>query len=266
MDILKRASKSTEHCSVDEQLVTVLGRAYPSETPVEFPTSKSRAYSLGAVVFFLIHGGLSIGEYVTLCKQSGVPQVSYLDQASIREDIERFTASEVRGFFRVPAYTSHRHYVLPSLDDTYILLVSGDILSILNTASLPALLAGGPAVLGEDADGQMLGKSMGRSLGKSLSNSFIERNGSRFVFVDYAAAAGGSLEEDDWGRVKGAFLGDEQQAGSKYPGGSHRINGNSMALFSMTGTERGSVKLLMEDDRLVNKEEVWGHIQSYLDD
>lgn len=140
MDILKRVVALPQSCRVDGSTVYVGARAIPADTPVAFPRPKSREYTLGSVVFFLLHSNLSFTEYAKKCQEAGITSVNYLDQSAITEDISNYRIMRVDGEFIRPSYSSHKKYTIPDLMEEWIILLISDFTSKIRKKELIRLL------------------------------------------------------------------------------------------------------------------------------
>ncbi|KAI4292018.1 hypothetical protein PAPHI01_1292 [Pancytospora philotis] len=240
MDLVSKAAKDPEGCRVEGASVQIGGKTYDGDALVEFPSPKQKAYSLSAVVFYLINSAVPLGEYFNLCIQAGVPSVGFLDQLSLKEDLKSYKASEVRGAYVRPVYSSNRAYAIPCISDIYYIIVPSDVSSPININNIARLLT---------PDGARAAASPVFKLGDATF---------------WARDEPCDLREGDWEKVKAIFLsGDPAQL----DGWEDRFHAaaKAAAVFSLADSQFANAKVRMRDDQLENLGEIAGCIEKAID-
>lgn len=241
MDILKKVYSNPSTCKVDGSVVEVVGKTYPADMPVEFPTRKTASYSLGSVVFYLMNSGAPITEYVAMCQRAGIPKISYLDQEPIKADIEGYTASVVSGFFIKPVYTLEKEYHIPVLNELYYIIVPGDVSSVININSAVQMLAKGAGDAPRQGDAQCL-----------------EHGENRFVIYDDPSG----FTAKDWRRVRAVFLDGSVRQQQGWEDRLPELVGCA-AVFVWGGGSTKHTKLTIKNGEIANYEEMWEKINEF---
>lgn len=188
MEILKKASLNIDDCRINKQETTVQGVTVDGSLELAFPSPKSKAYTLRSVLFFLQHKNRTFIEYVTLCKNNGVSPISYVDQASILNDIASYEVCTVKGFFIYPTYSStSSKYVIPSIRNRDLIVLPYSLTARIHMGNVEALLSEGRFV-----------PSSPSPLAKR--NATIDIGG-----VPYEVSCGLSAVQD-WARVRAVFV------------------------------------------------------------
>lgn len=188
MDILKKAYSNMSHCVVDENSTKLQDKDLDGSKTIDFPTQKSKEYTLRSVLFFLKHPDLSLKEYVTLCKKNNINPISYVDKASIISDIENYESSKVKGFFVYPSYSdSTVNYSIPSTKQKNIILIPYSLTSRVHMGNVEKLLTQG--------------------IFEQVPNDFIS-NFSKKILINEMPfeITNDYLKISDWNRVKAVFI------------------------------------------------------------
>lgn len=234
MDIVKRAQGNIASCTVDDKHVVVAGKSYARDIPVDFSTKKTKPYSLDSVVFYLMNRELPLVAYVEQCKKRGIPQVAYLDRASIEGDIASYAELGVPGFFVKPVYTHRKTYNIPYCDGSCYIIVPNDVSSPVNVNTFASLL---PSSTARHAD-----------LGDAPSVDILGR---LFILCDEPA----QLRDSDWRGVRAIFL---DNAREQIRGWESRFYeaARKAAVFSLCDEPFRCTKISIKDDKIVNHEDV----------
>ena len=140
MDILRRIYRNVAGCTINGQTITYAGKSYDSKLPITFPTGKSKEYTLGEVVLYLKHSELSFTEYLEECQKAGISPVNYLDQISIKEDLDSYKVAVVPGSFIMPCYTHNLYYDIPEPSLKINIILINDITSRVHIGNIVKLL------------------------------------------------------------------------------------------------------------------------------
>lgn len=144
MDILKKAHASIDQCIVDEQSTKFQGKDVDGSQIVIFSSPKSKEYTLRSVLFFLLHSDKPLKEYVTLCKKNNISPISYVDKASILNDIESYEVGTVKGFFVYPSYSDpNANYSISSIKYRNIIIIPFSLTSKIHMGNVEKLLSQG---------------------------------------------------------------------------------------------------------------------------
>lgn len=243
MDILKKAYSNIKYCSIKKDDVEVCGKIYSKKTPVNFTSNKSKDYTLDSIIFYLMNINTPLTEYVEKCQKEKIMPVSYLDQASIREDINNYSGTVVPGFFVQPTYTNNRHYDIPDVRDFYYILVPNDVLSVINIENIEGLLSTGT-----------LSKEHSEPFSK-ITRDFTFENINFKIINDTDL-----LSENDWDGVRAVFINDKDYLISKIGDKMAKLCKTS-AIFTMTPRSFQSIRLVFENNKLKNYDEVIDEIK-----
>lgn len=243
MDIVKRACGNIGSCNIDDKHVSVAGRPYSRDVPVDFPSKKTKHYSLDSVVFYLMNRELPLVAYVEQCKRQGIPQVAYLDRVSIENDITGYAELKIPGFFIKPVYTHRKAYNIPYSGGYYYIIVPNDVASPINANTVASLLSRAP--------GQQTG---GRD---ALSFDF---HGHAFRICDDPA----QLRDSEWRGVRAIFLANANDQIRGWEGRFHEA-AKRAAVFSLSDEPFRCTKISIEDDKIANYEDVCERINSAVD-
>jgi hypothetical protein len=243
MDILKNASAYLKSCQVSQNEVKIDNKIYKSDTAINFPSAKSKSYTLGSVVFYLINQNMPITEYVTKCQSMNILPVSYIDQTSIKEDISNYTISLPSGHFIEPIYTYMRKYEIFEPKDCAIILVSNDLLSSININNIEHVLDTGAVVP----------KAF---LPFSKASKGYEKGSYKFNIYNDASL----IKEHEWMNVKAVFLDDSTYYAEGLEDNLAKIARKS-AFFSFSDKEIKCTKLHLENGKIKNFEEMWNKIK-----
>lgn len=144
MDILKRIYVDSNSCKISKTNVTIQGKEIDGEQPVVFPTKTSKSYSLRSVLFLLLNPDKQLKDYLTLCKDNNVKPISYVDKASILQDIMSYEPETVNGFFIYPVYSdSSLNFEFPNIKENNVIVIPQCFSSKINIENIESLLIDG---------------------------------------------------------------------------------------------------------------------------
>lgn len=189
MDILKKAHDNLEACTVNESTVSVQEKHYDANQIVKFPTKKTKEYTLRSVLFFLLHSKKPLKEYISLCKENGIPTVSHVDKAPILAEIQTFMPISVKGFFISPNYESGKKYDVPSIEPRDLIIVPSSLMSKIHIDNVEKLLVDG-----------IFESSIVNPLSQDRKDIHI--GGNVFTVIKNTD----NIKKHDWNRVKAVFI------------------------------------------------------------
>ena len=247
MDILKKATSNMQDCKISDNKVEVLNRSYDGEMIIEFPTKKSKEYNLKSVIFYLMNANIPLKDYVTNCQEKNILPVGYLDQASIKTDINNFKSTSLSGFFFRPVYGTGKKYEIPYENNENYILVSNNILSTINIGNIMDVMD----------NNYVSNQSVTPFFSESKK---YERDGIQYVIYNDAS----KFTDSDWNKVKVVFLDGFKSQIKSYEKYLALISKNA-AIFSFDETDEiNSHRLILEGDKIKNHQEMWKIIDKYV--
>lgn len=241
MDILKRIYNNTSICKLEGNMLHVATKTYPSAMPVEFPTEKSKKYTLGEVAFCLLNSNLSFTEYVARCQSAGVSPVNYLDQLAIKEDIAAFQTVAVPGTFLKPCYTHNLQYDIPKLDPTTTILLVNDITSRVTINNITTLLCENR--LEPDI-------AYGTRSGAAIQ---FEKFGKKYVIYE-------NMPKDAWEPITLVFIDLGITQANDWMSSHEKISRDAK-LFCFQGGSKELVHAVLSGRKLQNYDEIWDRMK-----
>lgn len=236
MDILKRVHANPDACEITGDTINIQGREYDGAQTVNFPTKKTKEYSLKAVVFFILNSGKSLRDYMALCKTSEVTPISHVDKSSILSEIQSFVPVTVKGFFISPRYESGRAYDVPMVTMKDIIVVSSSLVSKIHIDNIERLIVEG--IFDTSTVNPLSANSKKIKIGENI-----------FIVVNNVE----DLRKDDWGRAKAVFIDNSAAPGSEAI--LTRIPKDAI-IFSLEAERFRSVKLEISNGILKNHKKV----------
>lgn len=238
MDILKKAYSNLEECKVDQNGAFVQGKKYDQQQIITFPTKKSKEYTLGSILFFLINSNKTIGEYMSLCKQNGFLPISHVDKTSILSEIENYEPINIKGFFIGQRYENNKEYEVPNIKKRNIIIVPNSLVSKINLESVERLLIKG---------------SFEYSIANPLSENIKEIN-----IKDQNYKIVKNSNKNDWDKVKAVFIENSRAEECKKmlldcP--------KDVLIFSLEEESFKCIKLEIVDGVLKNREKVLNYFE-----
>lgn len=189
MDILKKVHANPEACQITGDVITVQGKAYDATQIVDFPTKKTKEYTLKSAAFFLINAEMSLRDYMSLCKSNEIASVSHVDKSAILSEVMSYVPIAVKGFFVGQKPATPKSYDVPGVRIKDIIIVPGSLISKIHVDNVERLLTDG-----------VLESTTGSPLSKDSKQITVA--GKEFTVMNNPD----SLQKDEWLRVRAVFI------------------------------------------------------------